>query len=159
MMTYLLIKQRQMPPLRRALITIASGGLLSLSGPSSLIQAEPSSSDVSKAAQSEKSASETRSGDQIECDPKATSALITNQVLLHVQGMVCGMCVQGITKLLSKLEGVKSVEIELEMGSVLVTTRSGVRLSDKALIDAVKRAGYRVQDVHRPDQNTATEER
>ena len=65
--------------------------------------------------------------------------------------MVCGMCVQGITKLLSALEGVKSVEIELEAGSVLITAEGASQLSDETLKDAITRAGYKLQDVHRPE--------
>jgi copper chaperone CopZ len=86
----------------------------------------------------------------VQCSSTDISALKTNQLLLHVQGMVCGMCVQGITKLLSSLEGVDEIDINLDKGAVLVTHRSGVTLPDTLLRETIKRAGYHLQDLHRP---------
>lgn len=93
----------------------------------------------------------------ITCNTEAIEAIQSNQILLHVQGMVCGMCVQGITKLLSALEGVKSVDIELETGSVLITTQAKTELSDQVLQDAISRAGYKLQDLHRPQTSKSTQ--
>jgi len=86
----------------------------------------------------------------VQCNSNDISALKTNQLLLHVQGMVCGMCVQGITKLLSSIEGVGEIDINLDKGAVLVTHRSGVTLPDTLLKETIKRAGYYLQDLHRP---------
>ena len=86
----------------------------------------------------------------VQCNLTDISALKTNQLLLHVQGMVCGMCVQGITKLLSSIEGVDEIDINLDQGAVLVTHRSGVILPDTLLKETIKRAGYYLQDLHRP---------
>ena len=88
--------------------------------------------------------------DQMECDAEATSSLKANQLLLHVRGMVCGMCVQGITKLLSALDGVKEVKIELEAGTVLVSAQRGTSLKDEALREAIKKAGYELHEICRP---------
>ena len=83
-------------------------------------------------------------------EPSAAIArLLPNQLLLSVQGMVCGMCVQGITKQIQELNGVTEVEIDLEAGSVLVTASSRQGLPSAAqLRAAVTRAGYEVQEVH-----------
>ena len=86
----------------------------------------------------------------VQCRSADISALKTNQLLLHVQGMVCGMCVQGITKLLSSIKGVDEINIDLDKGAVLVTHRSGVTLPDTLLQETIKRAGYYLQDLHRP---------
>ncbi len=86
----------------------------------------------------------------VQCSSADISALKTNQLLLHVQGMVCGMCVQGITKLLSSIKGVDEIDINLDKGAVLVTHQSGVTLPDTLLRETIKRAGYHLQDLHRP---------
>ena len=86
----------------------------------------------------------------VQCSSADISALKTNQLLLHVQGMVCGMCVQGITKLLSSIKGVGEIDINLDKGAVLVTHQSGVTLPDTLLRETIKRAGYHLQDLHRP---------
>ena len=81
-------------------------------------------------------------------DPAVIAALQADQKLLYVKGMVCGMCVQGISKLLGGVEGVKKVDINLEGGSVLVTVSPTQQPSDQALSKAVARAGYEVQSIH-----------
>jgi copper chaperone CopZ len=60
------------------------------------------------------------------------------------------MCVQGITKLIGELEGVKGVEIELEAGSVLVTMKPDSKLTEQDFKEAVSKAGYEMRDMHRP---------
>ena len=82
--------------------------------------------------------------------PTPTTTVKANQRLLYVKGMVCGMCVQGITKQLTEIDGIKNVEINLESGTVLITAVSPEKIpADQRLRDAVDRAGYEVQDIHR----------
>ena len=85
-----------------------------------------------------------------EVSPSAPAITVkANQRLLLVKGMVCGMCVQGITKQLTEIDGVKNVEINLESGTVLVTAVSPEKIpADQRLRDAVDRAGYEVQNIH-----------
>ena len=102
-------------------------------------------------AQAEPETSTTTENSEILVQRSAAIArLLPNQLLLGVQGMVCGMCVQGITKQIQELDGVSEVEIDLEAGSVLVTASSRQRLPSAAqLRTAVMRAGYEVQEIHR----------
>ena len=88
--------------------------------------------------------------DQIKCDAQEIAALKANQRLLHVKGMVCGMCVQGISKKLTALQGVADAEINLERGAVLVTLKAKAEVKDETLMKAIERSGYEVQDLHRP---------
>ena len=144
---------RQLPTIRRAL-TLSAMTLSALCV--HLVSAVGAPPSTSTAPQSDEQGQATPRAEQEEtealvtCDLEAIKKLKPHQTLLHVQGMVCGMCVQGITKLLSALEGVKSVEIELEAGAVLITTEERTQLSDGTLKDAITRAGYQLQDVHRP---------
>jgi len=78
----------------------------------------------------------------------AIASLKSNQLLLYIKGMVCGMCVQGITKTVGALKGVRSVKIDLDHGSALVNLEEGISISEAILREAVKDAGYELQDVH-----------
>jgi copper chaperone len=89
--------------------------------------------------------------DRIVCDSNAIKTLKSNQILLHVKGMVCGMCVQGITKLLKDVKGIQSVNIDLPSGSVIVDLADGISTNDQALRTAITHAGYEVQDIHWPN--------
>ena len=102
------------------------------------LAAEPASQPLPKTANQSKSASH------------KIVALKPNQRLLHVKGMVCGMCVQGISKMLTAVEGVVGAEINLERGTVLVTIQADADVEDQLLTKAIARAGYEVQELHRP---------
>ena len=49
----------------------------------------------------------------------------TMQVEIAVSGMVCDSCVQGITYELGRLEGVQSVNVDLESGKATVVYTEG----------------------------------
>lgn len=82
-------------------------------------------------------------------DSAAIAALKPTQVLIYVQGMVCGMCVQGISILVKKLKGVTQVKINLERGSVMIDMSPNTNLTDEVLKETIANAGYKVQDIHR----------
>ena len=82
-------------------------------------------------------------------DSATISALKPTQVLIYVQGMVCGMCVQGISILVKKLKGVIQVKINLERGSVMIDMSPNTNLTDEVLKETIANAGYKVQDIHR----------
>ena len=76
------------------------------------------------------------------------NTLKPNQKLIHVKGMVCGMCVQGISIILKKQKAIEDIEIDLEAKSVLVTLKEGQTVSDSILKEAIKQAGYAVKEIH-----------
>ena len=57
-----------------------------------------------------------------------------------VKGMTCGHCVSAVSGELTKLDGVQTVDVELETGKVTVT--SDRPLDDAAVREAVDEAGY-----------------
>lgn len=60
-----------------------------------------------------------------------------------VQGMTCDHCVRAVTSELSALEGVGTVSIDLNAGSVSdVTVTSAAELDEAAVRAAVDEAGY-----------------
>ena len=59
-----------------------------------------------------------------------------------VDGMTCGHCVRAVTEEVTKLAGVRAVEVDLPSGAV--TVDSDVALERAAVVAAIDEAGYRV---------------
>ena len=59
-----------------------------------------------------------------------------------VEGMTCGHCVRAVTEEVTKLAGVRAVEVDLPSGAV--TVDSDVALERAAVVAAIDEAGYRV---------------
>jgi copper chaperone len=57
-----------------------------------------------------------------------------------VTGMTCGHCVSAVTEEVSAIEGVESVEIDLETGAVTVTAATDP--TREQMVAAVDEAGY-----------------
>jgi copper chaperone CopZ len=67
---------------------------------------------------------------------------------LGVTGMTCAHCVSSVTEELSTLDGVESVEVQLNVGGVsTVTVTSTSPLDPAALRAAVDEAGYSLAEV------------
>ena len=60
-----------------------------------------------------------------------------------VSGMTCGHCVAAVTEELTRLAGVRTVDVDLSSG--LVTIVSDAPLADASVVAAVDEAGYEVQ--------------
>jgi copper chaperone len=61
----------------------------------------------------------------------------------RVTGMTCDQCVAAVTEEVSRIDGVRSVEIELRPGDVsVVTVISDIPLLTEAVRDAIDEAGY-----------------
>lgn len=72
-------------------------------------------------------------------------AASTQQVL--VEGMTCSGCANSIKAAFKKLAEVKSVQVDVEKGTVLLEFQPEKTLSEKQIRDAVKQAGYQVTKV------------
>lgn len=62
-------------------------------------------------------------------------------VELSVDGMTCGSCVQAATRALTRVPGVKSVDVRLQDGAASVTGE-GLASQAQALVGALAEAGY-----------------
>lgn len=58
----------------------------------------------------------------------------------RIEGMTCVHCVRAVSSEFSDLDGVQSVEVDLQSGTATVT--SDDPLADSAARDAVEEAGY-----------------
>ena len=64
-----------------------------------------------------------------------------NEATYTVTGMTCGHCVDAVTREVSGVAGVETVQVSLEAGTLLVR---GDAVSDEAVRAAVDEAGYQV---------------
>ena len=60
----------------------------------------------------------------------------------RVSGMTCGHCVSSVTSEVSRIDGVAEVHVELETGTVTVTSEQHIDASD--VRTAIEEAGYQV---------------
>lgn len=65
--------------------------------------------------------------------------------VLFVEGMMCNHCVSHVTEALSKVKGVKGVDVSLENKQARLTLSKDV--SDDLLKKAVEDAGYKVTKI------------
>lgn len=63
-----------------------------------------------------------------------------SETVYTVEGMTCGHCVSAVTEEISRLAGVRDVQVGLETGNVTVT--SDAPLDRAAVAAAVDEAGY-----------------
>lgn len=64
---------------------------------------------------------------------------------LKAAGLTCPFCSYGIEKSLKRIKGVTGVKVNIKTGTVRVTTRSGVKLTEAQARKAVTRAGFTMQ--------------
>ncbi|PRQ03531.1 Copper-transporting P-type ATPase [Enhygromyxa salina] len=66
------------------------------------------------------------------------------QVEIAVEGMTCESCVQGITYELERLEGVRSVEVDLDGGKATVTYTEGAA-EPAGIEEVIEKIGYEAE--------------
>lgn len=70
--------------------------------------------------------------------------MIKMEKILKVEGMSCNHCVMAVKRALTGLDGVGTVEVDLESGKVTVV---GETLVDEAIKEAIDDAGYEVVSI------------
>ena len=66
---------------------------------------------------------------------------------LTVDGLACPFCAYGIEKQLTALEGVQSIEVDINEGLVVVTMAEGAEIDEADLRQAVNDAGFTLRKV------------
>lgn len=72
------------------------------------------------------------------------------QVIVRVDGASCPFCAFGLEKRISRIEGVVDVKIELKAGKAIVSIEEGATVSETALRQAVKEAGFTAKEITFP---------
>ena len=70
---------------------------------------------------------------------------------MHVNGLVCAFCAQGIEKKLRKFPATADVVVSLEQRLVAVALKDGEDIPDSELREALTNAGYTVTTIQRSD--------
>jgi len=70
---------------------------------------------------------------------------------MHVNGLVCAFCAQGIEKKLRKFPATADVVVSLEQRLVAVALKDGQDIADDELRKALTNAGYTVTTIQRSD--------
>ena len=70
---------------------------------------------------------------------------------MHVNGLVCAFCAQGIEKQLRKFPATTDVAVSLEQKLVAVALKDGHDIPDAELRRALTNAGYTVKSIERTE--------
>jgi mercuric ion binding protein len=76
---------------------------------------------------------------------------------IQVEGLACPFCAKGLEKHLKELDAVADVTISLKEGEAVLHFKSGRSVSEKALREAVKRAGFTAGAIRFDRQRTEKE--
>ncbi|MCH8866157.1 MAG: heavy-metal-associated domain-containing protein [Proteobacteria bacterium] len=78
----------------------------------------------------------------------ASNAVIADDYVVEVHGLVCSFCAQGVIKNVSKLPFIdqsrftKGVKVEIEDQKVTISVKSGERPDIDGLFEAIRSGGY-----------------
>ncbi len=73
----------------------------------------------------------------------ATNAAWADQVYkLRIDGLACPFCAYGVEKKLKSVEGVKSLEISINKGEIIVTLEDDATLTENRASQLVEDAGF-----------------
>lgn len=70
---------------------------------------------------------------------------------VHVKGMVCGFCSQGIQKQFEERSEVKDVNVSLKEKTVTLSFADGQNLPDEEIKSLLEKAGYGVENIERAE--------
>ena len=69
--------------------------------------------------------------------------------IIAVDGLSCPFCTYGLEKNLKKVDGIKTVNIDMKTGKATVVLKPGAHVDDQALRQAVKKAGFTARKITR----------
>jgi copper chaperone CopZ len=81
--------------------------------------------------------------------PRQAMAASTGQIVVHVRGLVCDLCIQGIKKQFSSVAAAESVDVSLEKKTVTIRVKPGAVLSDDTIKEKLQDAGYMAATIER----------
>jgi len=68
---------------------------------------------------------------------------------IAVDGLSCPFCTYGLEKNLKKVDGIKTVRIDMKTGKATVVLKPDAHVDDAALKEAVKKAGFTARKITR----------
>jgi mercuric ion binding protein len=79
----------------------------------------------------------------------ATALAQSKQLTVHVNGMVCQFCSQGIQKKFRAKPEVETVTVDMEKKEVRLVLKDGADLDDRVIAEAIRDAGVNVDRIER----------
>lgn len=73
----------------------------------------------------------------------------SKMLTVHVNGMVCQFCSQGITKKFKANDAVENVHVDMEKKEVHLSLKEGKDLTDAQITETIKDAGVNVDRIER----------
>ncbi len=92
---------------------------------------------------------------QAQDSPADSAGVQSPDATVYVDGLGCPFCAYGIEKKLKNLDAVKTMEVQLEEGRVLLAFREGQVLAKDEIQEAVKKAGFTARKIEFPDGSSA----
>ena len=71
----------------------------------------------------------------------------TQKAIIKVEGLYCPFCSYGLEKQVKKIDGFKSVQINVKEGTAEIEFMPGVEISEKDILTAVEDAGFDLDGV------------
>ena len=72
-----------------------------------------------------------------------------NQIQIKVKGMVCDFCARSLEKVFKKQKGFAGIDVNLELGRVVLSLKPTANLPDQQVKKLIKDAGYNVSSIQR----------
>jgi len=79
----------------------------------------------------------------------ATALAAPKMLTVHVNGMVCQFCSQGITKKFKANESVENVHVDMDKKEVHLTLKDGKDLTDAQITETIRDSGVNVDKIVR----------
>ncbi len=73
--------------------------------------------------------------------------------VVEVDGLACPFCAYGVEKQFSRIDGVETIDVDIETGAVIVTMRDGATLDEAMARGAVEAAGFDLRDFRKGDDS------
>lgn len=67
---------------------------------------------------------------------------LEGKVTIEVDGLACPFCAYGLEKNLKKIDGVESIDINIDEGSVLLGIADGKQISESVVLKKIEEAGF-----------------
>jgi copper chaperone CopZ len=93
---------------------------------------------------------------QAQDSPPDSTGVQSPDATVYVDGLGCPFCAYGLEKKLQPLNAVKTMEVQLEKGRVLLAFREGQSLTEDEIQEAVKKAGFTARKIEFPDEASRT---
>ncbi len=69
--------------------------------------------------------------------------------VVHVKGMVCAFCAQGLTKKFTGQVGVEKIDVKLDKKVVNLSLKHGEEITDEKIKELITDAGFNVEKIDR----------